>query len=259
MAHRLKSSGRSRDQPILLYEMRAREGGGGQWLTLNPLDPNGVAQRAIPVYDAPKPPAVDGDVAWMIECSTGFTGWWDGHEPPDCRFFNTDPNKGKRFSSKEEAEQVIKTRGNSCMISTDHKWLDGFYVAPPVAQPPDAKPAQQPVELKTVAWAFDAFSGDFDKHARGASTNPKWAAAWKNDSVRELVERPEFPLYAIPPDAIPREIHERLMRDAKAQALRDFRDWLIGETRSAGILAQDVVDALERRARFHEQSAPGGK
>jgi hypothetical protein len=59
--------------------------------------------------------------------------------------------------------------------------------------------------------------------------------------------------------AIPREIHERLMRDAKAQALRDFRDWLIGETRSAGILAQDVVDALERRARFHEQSAPGGK
>jgi hypothetical protein len=60
-------------------------------------------------------------------------------------------------------------------------------------------------------------------------------------------------------DAIPRETHERLMRDAKAQALRDFLDWLIGETRSAGILAQDVVDALERRARFHEQSAPGGK
>jgi hypothetical protein len=68
-----------------------------------------------------------------------------------------------------------------------------------------------------------------------------------------------FKVYRHPSNAIPREIHERLMRDAKAQALRDFRDWLIGETRSAGILAQDVVDALERRARFHEQSAPGGK
>jgi hypothetical protein len=44
-----------------LYEMRAREGGGGQWLTLNPLDPNGVAQRAIPVYAAPQPPAGNRD------------------------------------------------------------------------------------------------------------------------------------------------------------------------------------------------------
>jgi hypothetical protein len=74
---------------------------------------------------APQPPAGKGEeVAWMIECKEGFTGWWDGREPPDCRFFDKDPNEGVRFTTKEEAEQVIKTRGNSCMIATEHKWVD---------------------------------------------------------------------------------------------------------------------------------------
>ena len=63
-------------------------------------------------------------VAWMIECSIGFTGWWDGREPMDCRFFNTDPNKGVRFQSIEEAQKLIITKGNSCMRATEHLWFD---------------------------------------------------------------------------------------------------------------------------------------
>jgi hypothetical protein len=108
-----------------LYEMRAREGGGGQWLTLNPLDPNGVAQRAIPVYDAPKPPAGKGEAAWMIECKEDFTGWWDGalrNGMIDCRFFSKDPNDCIRFARKEDAERAIARGGHSCQIATEHMW-----------------------------------------------------------------------------------------------------------------------------------------
>lgn len=67
--------------------------------------------------------------AWLIECKNGFTGWWDGRERVDCRFFDKDPNKAHRFQTKAEAEAVIAQRGNSCMVATEHSWL----AAPPQA------------------------------------------------------------------------------------------------------------------------------
>lgn len=66
------------------------------------------------------------EAGWMIECSHGFTGWWDGRiiqGMVDCRFFNTDPNKGVRFARREDAERVIKSCGNSCQIATGHSWI----------------------------------------------------------------------------------------------------------------------------------------
>jgi len=72
---------------------------------------------------------------WMIECSHGFTGWWTGKGDVDCRFFNPDPHKGKRFATKAEAEAVIC---NSCQIATSHNDVDlippAVAVSEPVAQ-----------------------------------------------------------------------------------------------------------------------------
>ena len=69
----------------------------------------------------------------MIECKNGFTGWWDGREKVDCRFFDKDPNKAYRFATKEEAERVIAVHGNSCQIATEHKWLQAEPAPEPVA------------------------------------------------------------------------------------------------------------------------------
>ena len=71
-------------------------------------------------------------VAWLIECKNGFTGWWDGRERVDCRFFDKDPNKAHLFATKAEAEKVIKERGHYCQIATQHQWLRA---AQPVAEP----------------------------------------------------------------------------------------------------------------------------
>jgi hypothetical protein len=129
-----------------------------------------------------------------------------------------------------------------------------------LAQPPDAKPVGW-YNAKAFAYSeSDLYAGQDGWEPRYAAPQPpvgKGEPSLDHSTARAALAGMQVAVNT--GDAIPREIHERLMRDAKAQALRDFRDWLIGETRSAGILAQDVVDALERRARFHEQSAPGGK
>ena len=87
----------------------------------------GYTARPMPSRDPDEqqeePVAPDREY-WMIECKNGFVGWWTGGERCDCRFFNTDPNKGRRFDTKEEAEKVIATIGNSCQIATSHSWID---------------------------------------------------------------------------------------------------------------------------------------
>ena len=68
----------------------------------------------------------DLNPSWMIECKNSFVGWWDGrlHDGMiDCRFFNTDPTSGKRFSSKAEAESAIAVQGHSCQIAVEHAWF----------------------------------------------------------------------------------------------------------------------------------------
>jgi hypothetical protein len=74
---------------------------------------------------APQPPVGKSEVAWMIECKEGFTGWWDGmlrNGMIDCRFFSKDPNDCIRFARKEDAERAITRGGHSCQIATEHMW-----------------------------------------------------------------------------------------------------------------------------------------
>lgn len=78
-------------------------------------------------------------VAWMIECTNGFTGWWCGHLRGgliDCRFFDKDPNKAVVFPSKESAESVIQKIGHSCLRATSHQWM--LLYTRPAAQEPAA-------------------------------------------------------------------------------------------------------------------------
>jgi hypothetical protein len=177
------------------------------------------------LIEALQPPAVDGDVAWMIECGNGFTGWWTGREPPDCRFFDKDPNKGVRFATKEEAEQVIKTRGNSCMIATDHLWLDGPKTQPPADKGEDqteycwlvenGKQASSGLAYLTMGqmgseWTEDPwkalhFSRREDAERFSAECEDAWRIVQHGfDGARHLA------------NAIPREIHDRYRVDAEA-------------------------------------------
>lgn len=71
---------------------------------------------------------------WLIECKNGFTGWYTSHRL-DCRFFDTDPRKAYKFTSKELAENEISERGHSCMIATEH--VD---IAAPPATPTAGRP-----------------------------------------------------------------------------------------------------------------------
>ena len=79
-------------------------------------------------------------VAWMIECGNGFTGWWTGAGKLDCRFFDKDPNKGKRFASKAEAEEAIAKLGHSCQIATSHAWIAAPVPALGIGADRSAKP-----------------------------------------------------------------------------------------------------------------------
>ena len=123
---------------------------------------------------------------WMIECKNGFIGWWTGGERCDCRFFNTDPNKGRRFDTKEEAEKVIATIGNSCQIATSHSWIDRGN--PPVQQ---AEPDDDVSPLKDRAlYALQTLQTD--KHL------PPTVRENMFDCVREAIQAaqpaPEVPV-----------------------------------------------------------------
>lgn len=104
-----------------------------------------TGRRWVPLYTHPAPstpaaqeraepvaPAV-GEAYWLIECHHGFTGWYDGRDRVDCRFFDKNPGNAKRFTTKEDAEQFIRTRGVSCMLATEHVDLSATTPAP--AQP----------------------------------------------------------------------------------------------------------------------------
>ena len=95
---------------------------------------NGVytAPPAQPV--APTNPHAAPVAWWLIECKNGFTGWWDGRDRVDCRFFDRDPNRAFRFPTKEAAEQLIAARGNSCMVATEHTWIAATHAMPVVYQ-----------------------------------------------------------------------------------------------------------------------------
>lgn len=94
-----------------------------------------------------EPPPEQEPVAWMIECRNGFTGWWDGKSRLDCRLFNKDPNKGKRFVNKDAAELLISTQGNSCMIATEHMWCEMPKPIPNLTVSADwVAPSQEPIE-----------------------------------------------------------------------------------------------------------------
>lgn len=69
-------------------------------------------------------------------------------------------------------------------------------------------------------------------------------------------------------DAIPREIHERLIRDAKREALREAAAACVAvhderKKRSGTDFGFNAImeckEAIDRMASSHEQSAPGGK
>lgn len=78
--------------------------------------PTEIARKALTPGAAPKVNTYPGTY-WMIECSHGFTGWWKGSGKVDCRLFDKDPTKGKRFATKQEAEAAIQ---HSCQIATEH-------------------------------------------------------------------------------------------------------------------------------------------
>jgi hypothetical protein len=127
-----------------------------------------------------------------------------------------------------------------------------------LAQSPDAKPVGR-VDENGIPWLFGpsgtklepgallyaapqlpagkgetAASGRIRAWIRGAMqpSTPHGPAEYNEECVPGE-DQPEgegwMPLYFVSPDAIPREIHERLVRDAKAQALREAAKWFDSE------------------------------
>ena len=83
-----------------------------------PID-NAFVAEGCEQFSTPTEPAEPVASYWLIECKNGFTGWYTGKRL-DCRFFDTDPHKAYKFTSKELAENEISERGHSCMIATEH-------------------------------------------------------------------------------------------------------------------------------------------
>jgi hypothetical protein len=90
---------------------------------------------------------------WMIECTSAWCGWYTGEGKVDCRFFNTDPHRGKRFATKEEAEAVIC---NSCQIATSHQDVD-LRAAPaqPASEPQPIRMERVTMDKEKIMWGHN--------------------------------------------------------------------------------------------------------
>jgi hypothetical protein len=184
-------------------------------------------------------------IAWLIEVGSPST-YYCG--PGD---WCSNPNHAHKFSSEQEAQATAAPMGKlvgGLPRCCEHMWDDA---APPAAQPPDAKPVYwdppsdwlKDHEIPPMGSALqklgsrlaDMLQDDdwnnieqmlFDVARECAAPQPpagKGEPSLDHSTARAALAGMQVAVNT--GDAIPREIHERLIRDAKLEGFREaFRE-----------------------------------